>query len=163
MTGTLKGLAAFELGDVLGEPTLAARGAQGFIWKVQTTTGAYAAKQLQPSVDAPPVPFDVAFQQVARDASVPLPAPVLTPDGLAVVDRVRVYEWVDLAPELPRPVSVDRATEAGDLLGRIHRLGIPPNGETGSWYLVPPSEEQWRQVVDDARARDVTSPWIDVV
>jgi Ser/Thr protein kinase RdoA (MazF antagonist) len=60
-------------------------------------------------------------------------------------------------------VSVDRATEAGDLLGRIHRLGIPPDGETGSWYLVPPSEEQWRQVVDDARARDVTSPWIDLV
>ena len=163
MTGTLEGLAAFELGDVLGEPALAARGAQGFIWKVQTTTGAYAVKQMQPWVDAPAVPFDVAVQQAARDAGVPLPAPVLTPDGLAVVDRVRVYEWVDLASELPRPVSVDRASEVGDLLGRIHRLGIPPHGETGSRFLVPPSEEQWRQVLDDARARDVTSQWIDVV
>ena len=50
VTGTLEGLAAFELGDVLGQPTLAARGAQGFIWKVQTTTGAYAVRQPQPLV-----------------------------------------------------------------------------------------------------------------
>ncbi|HVM51705.1 MAG TPA: phosphotransferase, partial [Acidimicrobiales bacterium] len=87
---------------------------------------------------------------------------VLTPTGAAVIDRVRVYEWIDLAPDLARPVSVERATEVGDLLGRIHRLGIPPVGETNAWYLSPPSEAQWRQVFDDARSRDVTSPWIDV-
>ncbi len=163
MTGTLAGLVAFELGDVLGEPVVAARGAQGFIWKVQTTTGTYAVKQLQPWVDVPPVPFDVRVQVAARDAGVPLPAPVLTPDGLAVVDRVRVYEWVELAAELPRPVSVERAAEVGDLLGRIHRLGIPPVGETPSRLFVPPSEEQWRQLFADARARGVTSPLIEIV
>jgi Ser/Thr protein kinase RdoA (MazF antagonist) len=163
VTGALDGLAEFELGELLTEPALAARGAQGVIWKVQTATGDYAVKQLQPWVDTTPVPLDIAFQHAARDAGVPLPAPVLTPDGVALVDRLRVYEWVDLAPELRAPVSVDRAAEAGDLLGRIHRLAIPAHGQTGAWYLVPPSEEQWRQVIADARARKVASHWLDVV
>jgi Ser/Thr protein kinase RdoA (MazF antagonist) len=163
VTAELDGIAAFDLGDVVREPTLAARGAQGFVWRVQTTSGTYAVKQLQPWVEADPVPFDIAVQLAAREAGIPMPAPVLTADGRAVVDRVRVYEWIELAPQLRWPDASERAGEAGDLLGRIHRLGVSPVGETSTWFLLPPTEAQWRQVIGDARVRHVTSPWIDVV
>lgn len=159
----LESFARFALGDVVGEPVQAARGAQGFIWKVTTSTGTYAVKQLQPWVEVEPVPFDVRVQLAARDAGIPLPSPVLAPSGDAVIDRVRVYEWVDVGPQLPAPVPLERASEAGELLGRIHRLGVPPIGETGEWYFVSPTEEDWQRVIDDASERGVTSGWIDAV
>ena len=152
-------LAPFDLGDVVGEPALVARGAQGLIWRVRTARGVYAVKRLQPWVAFPPVPFDVGVQLAALAAGVPLPAPVLAPDGRAVVGRIRVYEWVELGPALEGPVTSERAAEVGDLLGRIHRLGVPPEGETGEWFLVPPTEAQWRQVLDT----DVASPWVELV
>ena len=96
---------SFGLGVVVGEPTVAARGANGWIWKVATDSGLYAVKQLQDWVDAPEVPFDVEVQLAAARAGVALPRPVLTPEGKAVVNGVRAYEWLELGGELAVPVA----------------------------------------------------------
>jgi Ser/Thr protein kinase RdoA (MazF antagonist) len=139
--------ATFDLGAVAATPALAARGANGFIWKVVTDRGAFAVKRLQPWIDEPAVPFDVGVQLAAVEAGVPLPLPVLTPEGAAFVDSTRVYEWVDADEALDTPVDVDRATEIGTLLGRLHRLEIEPPPAFNVWYEVPPTRDDWQDVV----------------
>ena len=161
--GVFTALAVFDLGSATAAPVFVARGAQGSVWKTSTETGTYAVKLLQPWVQMPALPFDVVVQQAAIKNGIPLPKPVLTPDGRAVVNGLRVYEWVDLAEVLHAPVSPSRAAEAGELLGRIHRLGVPSDGEPDPWYLTPPSREAWQQLLDDADSRGVDSPWIDEV
>jgi len=149
----------FGLGPLIGEPTPAARGANGWIWKLVTDSGQYAVKQLQDWVDASEVPFDVEFQLAAARAGVALPRPVLTPEGAAVVDRVRVYEWVELGDEMAVPVSTDVATQAGEILGRIHSIGLPPPQDLDPWYVTPPGREQWESVVE--QATESGQPWTE--
>ena len=151
--------ATFALGSVIEPPTLAARGAQGFIWKVTTDRGVFAVKRLQPWVETDPVPFDVHVQHAAEVAGIPLPRPVLTAAGEAIVDLTRVYEWVDLLPATPTPVTPDVAHEVGDLLGRLHRLALPPaQQEVGEWFTHPPRLEEWRDV--ERRGADADAPWM---
>lgn len=149
--------ARFALGDVVGEPTFVARGAMGLIWRVTTTSGEFAVKQLQEWAEVGDIPFDIELQCAAAQAGVPLPRPVLTPDGIAVADRVRVYEWVDLADALAVPVPSGVAARVGEILGRIHALGVAPPQDPDTWYDTPPTREQWESVV--ARAVQSRQPW----
>lgn len=149
--------AAFDLGSVINAPALAARGANGFIWKLCTNRGVYAVKRLQHWAVSEAVPFDIGVQLAAADAGIPLPRPVLTPDGSAIVDRTRAYEWVDLASELAPPVSPHVAREVGSVLGRLHRLGIPSPAETDPWYLQPPTLDDWRAL--EPRGSVAGTPW----
>ena len=149
--------AGFDLGSVIDAPVLAARGANGFVWKLCTDRGVFAVKRLQQWAASDAVPFDIGVQQAAADAGIPLPRPMLTPDGVAIVDRTRVYEWVDLATELATPVSPHVAREVGSLLGRLHRLGIPPPAETDPWYLQPPTLDDWR--ADERHGSMAGAPW----
>jgi len=146
----------FGLGDVMAEPTLAARGANGFIWKLVTNRGAFAVKRLQPWVLDERLPFDVAVQLAAADAGIPLPRPVLTPDGAAMADRSRVYEWADVGPPY-EAITTDLAQTLGDILGRLHALAIPPPQPIDDWYTTAPSHEQWLDLLD--RGRAVDAPW----
>ncbi len=152
----------FDLGDITADPTLVARGANGLIWKVTTDSGVFAVKQLQEWADAPAVPFDVEVQLAAARAGVRLPQPVMTPDGIAVVERGRVYEWVDLLPEMRLPVPIAIAASIGDVLGRIHRLDVAaPTDRLDDWDTVPPRPEQWESLV--ARATKSGQPWAQVL
>lgn len=151
--------ATFALGSIVEPPTLAARGAQGFIWKVTTDRGTFAVKRLQPWVETEPVPFDIHVQHAAEAAGIPLPRPVLTPTGEAIVDHTRAYEWIDLLPATPTPVTPDVAREVGDLVGRLHRLALPPaQDEVSSWFLEPPSADDWRDLARRGAAAD--APWM---
>ena len=151
--------ATFGIGSVLESPTLAARGANGFIWKVITDRGAFAVKRLQPWVESEAVPFDVHVQHAAEAAGIPLPRPVLTPTGDAMVEHVRVYEWVDLLPATPTPVTPAVAREVGDLLGRLHRMALPPASDAvGTWFVQPPTLEDWRDL--ERRGAEADAPWM---
>jgi Ser/Thr protein kinase RdoA (MazF antagonist) len=149
--------ATFELGDVVAEPTLAARGANGFIWKLTTTRGAFAVKRLQPWVLDERLPFDVTVQVAAADAGIPLPRPVLTPDGAAMADRSRVYEWAAVDRPYEAPITTALARTLGDILGRLHALAIEPPQPIDDWYTTPPSHEQWLDLLE--RGRAVGAPW----
>lgn len=149
--------ATFDLGHVVATPTLAARGANGFIWKLTTTRGAFAVKRLQPWVPHERVPFDVVVQLAAADAGIPLPRPVLSPDGAAMVDNTRVYEWVDLDPAFETPVRTELARTLGDILGRLHALRIEPPEPIDSWYTTPPGHDVWSELLERGRAAD--APW----
>lgn len=150
--------ATFALGSVVEPPTLVARGATGFIWKVTTDRGSFAVKRLQSWVTPDPMPFDVHVQHAAEGVGIPLPRPVLTPGGEAMVEHTRVYEWVDLLPAHPTPAAPAVATEVGDLLGRLHRLALPPaDPGVDRWYLDPPTVDDWRDVL--RRGTDGGMPW----
>jgi Ser/Thr protein kinase RdoA (MazF antagonist) len=149
--------ATFDLDTVVAPPALAARGANGFIWKLTTTRGAFAVKRLLPWVPHERVPFDVGVQLAAADAGIPLPRPVLTPDGAAMVDRTRVYEWVDVDPPLDTPIGSDLARTLGGILGRLHSLGIEPAQPINDWYTDPPSRDGWVDLLERGRAAD--APW----
>jgi Ser/Thr protein kinase RdoA (MazF antagonist) len=70
-----------------------------------------------------------------------------------------VYEWVDLLPATPTPVTPVVAREVGDLLGRLHRLALPPaRDEVSSWFVQPPRLEDWRDVA--RRGAEAEAPWM---
>jgi hypothetical protein len=75
----------FSLGAVITEPEFVARGAMGTVWRLETGAGRWAVKWLFPWSPADPRPADVAVQIAAAAAGIPLPPPVLLPDGAAVI------------------------------------------------------------------------------
>ena len=86
----------------------------GFVFRLTTTTGTCAVKQLiHPQVELD-VRGDVEFVAAARAASVPTPAILSTLDGNVLLDlpdaQVRVTEWVDLR-------AVDPAAAGAALAG----------------------------------------------
>lgn len=152
---------AFGLGEVRGEPTFAARGELGYVWRLATERGTWAVKRLVEPV-GPETGEDVGFQLAVRAAGVPLPEPVRTPTGAAVVvgpDGVghRVYAWVDFDPG----GRVDPAA-AGELLARIHRVAWPAGGSAmHPWFREPPPEGRWPELVDAARRAG--APWSELL
>jgi Ser/Thr protein kinase RdoA (MazF antagonist) len=154
----------FALGPVLAEPVVAARGEMGRIWRLDTSAGRWALKEVfRPEPAAAELALvDVAFQEAALIAGVRLPRPRRAPDGRVLIqvgpedDRrsVRVYSWVDLQE---RAAARVRATEAGAILGRLHGLALADDRPIHPWYrtAVPPGS--WAALV--ARAADASAPW----
>lgn len=155
--------AAFMLGPVTAEPRFVERGAMGEIWRVDTGDRSWAVKRLFPWADYPAHPFDVAVQRAAADRGIPLPAPVIADSGTVVTrreQRFRVYEWVDLGPQLTPPIPAERAAEAGGLLGRIHSLGMaPPTEPIDGWYLETHDQAAWHAMSE--RARRAGAAWAE--
>ena len=151
---------AFALGEPRGEPAFVARGAMGELWRVETSDGRrWAVKALFDWAPEDPFPPDVAFQRAAAGLGIHLPAPRVAPDGRAVVDRTRVYEWVDLAPPLPRPVDAATVAEVGGVLGRLHALALAPapGDEVDEWYVTAPSRSDLAALAE--RAAGAGRPW----
>lgn len=154
---------ALALGRVEAGPVFVARGAMGEVWRLDTETGAWAVKALFEWGEAPVRPGDVDVQLAALGAGIRLPRPVLTADGRAVVTvsgaRYRAYEWVDLDPPTPRPAPPPRAAEAGDLLGRMHKLELPADGDVDEWYRVPAPAGELEALAERAVAEG--RPWAE--
>jgi Ser/Thr protein kinase RdoA (MazF antagonist) len=157
---------AYGLGRPRGAPSVAARGALGRIWRLETTSGTWAVKELlryeAESVDATAV-ADVAFQEAALAAGVPMPHPILARSGDVLTDvgtageprLVRVYTWVDLAS---RDIAPDLAEVAG-ILGRLHGLGLPDDRPRLEWFTAAPPAERWPVLLAEVRAS--APPWLD--
>ncbi len=148
---------AYGLGNPIGPPVFAARGELGRIWRLDTSAGTWAIKELlEPPTEAEAAD-DVAFQEAAIRVGVPMPRPVLTRDGTvlarsAAVDRgliIRAYTWVDLAG---REAVADLAG-AGQILGRLHALAYPDPRTSDPWFTAPVDEERWDALVAATEAQ----------
>jgi Ser/Thr protein kinase RdoA (MazF antagonist) len=155
--------AEFGLGRVLGEPVVAARGELGRIWRLETATGRWALKELlRPRPEAASQALaDVAFQEAALTAGIPMPRPIVARDGSVLVEvgppadrrSVRVYTWVDL---LGRD-AVLPLEEVAAILGRLHALAIRDGRRIDSWFRDPVPAAEWPEV--RAAARAAGQPW----
>jgi Ser/Thr protein kinase RdoA (MazF antagonist) len=159
---------AFDLGRPRGVPVVAARGELGRIWRLETERGPWAVKELLRFDGATVVASaraDVAFQEIAIAAGIPMPRPVRSTRGEVLVDLgeavgtrfVRVYTWVELAARTATPpLDVVAA-----ILGRLHRAAPPDARPMDRWYVTPPPPGVWpgRQ----AAARRSGATWADAL
>jgi Ser/Thr protein kinase RdoA (MazF antagonist) len=156
--------AVFDLGRVIAEPVVAARGEMGRIWRVETSTGRWALKEVfRPEPAAAELArADAAFQEAALIGGVRLPRPRRAPDGRVLIEvgpaddrrSVRVYEWVDLQE---RTAATVPATEAGAILGRLHGLALTDERPIHPWYRTVVPLSAWAPLVE--RATDAHAPW----
>ncbi len=128
----------FDLGAVSAPLSLADRGEQARIWRLETERGVFAVKQALAGFAPRSDGVDVAFQEaVLAQTDVLMPAPVRRPDGsvLAPVagELVRVAEWVDLRAADP---GLD-PRRIGALLAALHRVELDVPGEVDPWYWAP--------------------------
>jgi Ser/Thr protein kinase RdoA (MazF antagonist) len=123
----------FALGENSVLEGVASGGELGQVWRLETSTGTWAVKELfhrEPEADAR---LSAKFQEVAVRAGVPAPAVVRTADRRVLLDldgrQFRVFSWVDILPPDP---DVDPGM-VGVLVAGIHRLGHPSIGPARSW------------------------------
>ena len=124
-----------------------ARGLQGLVWRLQTSGGVFALKELLIRVEEEPMRVNADFTAAAVAEGVAAPVSVPTTDGglLAELDgaQVRVYEWVDLREP---DIGLD-PTVIGRTVAAIHRAGVPTTGDVEPWYAEPVGELAWRELV----------------
>ena len=107
--------AAFGLGRPLGPAVAAARGELGRIWRLETLTGTWAVKEIFSPDSEADAAADVAFQEAALAAGIPMPRPVRASTGTVMTEvdaadrraTVRVYTWVDIAQPVRRAAATD--------------------------------------------------------
>jgi Ser/Thr protein kinase RdoA (MazF antagonist) len=156
--------AAFALGRATGAAVPVARGEMGRVWRVDTDRGWFAVKELLEPMDEASAQADIAFQLAAIDTGVPMPRPILQPDGaaLATVERpggstatFRAYTWMDLAD----PVLAAAPGVAATLLARLHALDLPADAPMDPWFCEPLGPDGWAALRDAVRA--AAPPWLD--
>lgn len=155
---------AFALGAPNADAVPVARGEMGRIWRVETDRGRVAVKELFYPMDEADAQADVAFQRAALDAGLPVPRPIVRPDGrvLQAIERhdgsvalFRAYAWVDLTdpPRAPRPAVAAR------LLARLHRLDRPADAQMSEWFSEPLGAEGWASL--RGAVREGAPSWLE--
>jgi Ser/Thr protein kinase RdoA (MazF antagonist) len=132
-----------------------ARGEQGEVWRLVTSSGPWAVKLLFERPDPAAVQADASYQEAVRAAGVPMPRARRTIDGEVVCmvedDWVRVYDWVVLQEPDPR---VDPAA-VGELIAGIHRVRrLSPARPVDPWYCEPVGAARWDELVGILTARE---------
>jgi Ser/Thr protein kinase RdoA (MazF antagonist) len=155
--------ARFGLGEPSGPAIPAARGELGRIWRLPTARGVWALKEVfepGPSAAADAV-RDVAFQERALAAGIPMPRPIVAPDGAALAEvgpdddrrAVRIYTWADLqGRDVTAPVA-----EVAAILGRLHAIAPPDDRPVHAWFREPPDPADLEALLD--RTRAAGAPW----
>lgn len=132
-----------------------ARGRVGAIWRLDTTCGSWAVKEVSDdaAVQRAGLLEGAAFQEAVALAGIPVPLVRRTIDG-ELIARVgetsaRVFGWVDLEPPDPRlePVAL------GSLVARLHRVRFAGRTGTDDWYRRAMGERRWRTVIAALRER----------
>ena len=156
--------ACYRLGELVGEPQEVAGGLLHQMWRLATTDGVFAVKQLNPAVmgrqgirDAYRLTEQIATAMAAH--GIPAVASLhCQGDPLLEIDEITVivYRWIDGEILPVGPVEPELARLMGKLLGRMHtlRLQLPA--------LQPPI---WEPFLDDEwdmltyHAADRSLPW----
>lgn len=154
---------AFDLGRPIGELARVEGGRLNRMWKLRTTDGCFAIKQLNATVVArhPRVldRFRASEQIAATFAMAGIPAVVARDaetDPLREVEGrwFLVYPWIDGAAADLATVTVEQARTAGELIGRLHRRDLKHAGVPAvDWRSV--SAEQWAALAERSRGQ----PW----
>ena len=135
----------------MGPPEAAARGELGRIWRLETSTGTWAVKEIFDPGSEAKAQADVAFQEAALAAGIPMPRPIRRAGGTVMTEveapgrraTVRVYSWVDIA----QPVHRAEATDAAAILARLHALAIPDERSMDPWFTDPVATDRWREIL----------------
>ena len=151
--------AAFGLGEPVSLTGPVARGRLGAIWRLDTAHGSYAVKVTDDPPDPLEVERDAAYQDAFRAGGVPMPALVRSTTGAVLAEvagrLLRVYTWVDVAPEDRRldPGAVGR------LLARAHGVRLPAEGPVDPWFTEPVGPGGWQELL--VRLRAAGAPYAD--
>jgi Ser/Thr protein kinase RdoA (MazF antagonist) len=131
-----------------------ARGEQGEVWRLETSSGIWAVKVLFELPEVAEARADADYQEAVLRAGVPMPAVRRTADGdvLCELDGlwVRVYEWVDVLEPDPwlDPASV------GTLVAGIHGVrSISPDRPVDRWYGEPVGADRWDELLASLAVR----------
>ena len=149
---------AFDLGDgaVLSSGPVA-RGEQGQVWQLTTSTGPWAVKESFRPVD--PAELTAAADFAAAAAALGVFSPTSRRDRDGHLSRsigsasVQVGQWVDLLP--PDPLLDPRAV--GRALAGIHRTRLPAIGPDDPWFSDPVGAEEWEDL--ERRLVDAEAPF----
>ena len=149
----------FALGDraVLSGPV--ARGELGQVWRLSTSRGTWAVKELfERQTESDAAEF-ADYQDAVRDAGVPVPAVVRADDGTVLLNvgstQVRIYEWVDIdEPD----VYLDPAA-VGRLVATIHRVDFPGRIPVDGWYTDPVGAARWDALFQSLA--DANAPFVN--
>jgi Ser/Thr protein kinase RdoA (MazF antagonist) len=134
---------AYGLGEPLGPPVYAARGELGLIWRLRTSGGSWAVKELLAPAEESAARADTEFQFAAVDAGVRLPRPVLTAGGEVLFDgRLRVCQWVDLVPG-----ELVTGAELGAVTALLHGIRHPAAGPVIPWFSQPVGRAGWEALL----------------
>ena len=129
----------FDLGAPIGAPTAVSGGLTNRLWRVTTTNGVFAVKQMNRDPDRADYVawFDRAFtlEQAAFRAGIPMPrpVPVASTGGclgeLQLADTgaitVRAHEWVEGEPLSNGEIyPAEVAARVAVILANIHALGL---------------------------------------
>lgn len=151
--------AVFGLGDAVAFAGPVARGRVGEIWRLDTSSGAYAVKTWRQRPDPAEVDADTAVQEHFLAAGVPMPAPVRTTGGAVLAEvggvLLRVHTWVEVLPE---DRGLDPAA-VGGLLALLHRSAPPAAGPVDPWFCEPVGAAGWAELVAALRAGG--APFVD--
>jgi Ser/Thr protein kinase RdoA (MazF antagonist) len=140
----------FHLG---GYPRLSdgpvAQGKEGVVWRLDTSDGSWAVKELFYPPDPEEARLASVFQEAAFEAGVPTPKVRRSAEGSVFVTiagrQVRVFEWVDL---LPADLGIDPVL-VGSVVAAIHNVSILEVGALDPWYHEPIGADRWDQLVED--------------
>jgi len=121
--------AAFGLGRGARLEGPAARGEQGRVWRLTTSSGDFAVKQSFSPVDPAEAEFDAAFQEVALAAGVPLPGVVRTTEGRVLAEVSGGAVRVHTEPIHPWYVEPVGAEGWAELVADLTTAGAPFAGD----------------------------------
>jgi Ser/Thr protein kinase RdoA (MazF antagonist) len=138
--------AEFDLGEVVTHEGPTGRGEWGFVFRLTTSAGDWAVKQLiEPQVEAA-VREDVDLVAAARGAGVPTPAMLTSRAGCVLLEvdgqQLRVSQWVDLR-------DVDRMLDpsaVGSTLAALHRTPFDGSRGEDPWYRAPVGARRWDEL-----------------
>ncbi len=168
-------LAAFgEPGEVTAYAEVAG-GWSNRVWRLTTTRGDYAVKELRNAWGEPRwlewLDEGWRLELAARDAGLAMPEPVANPvtgEALAYVVRsdgpdeapVRLHRWVESAPVPREPVAPDLARWVGSTLATVHALALRPTApDLYSGRVGLTTADVWPDLV--ARSRAAGAPWAE--
>ena len=145
----------FGLGDdgkIVGS---AARGEQGQVWRLTSSRGMFAVKEMFKAWTEDEVRVAADYQDAVTAAGVHVPRIIRTTDGDVLFDggddrpTVRVYGWTDLRG--PDPL-LDPA-EVGRTVAAIHHVHRTDAGPVHPWYTEPVGAARWDELRDAAREK----------
>jgi hypothetical protein len=124
-----------------------ARGEQGQVWRLSTSLGTWAVKELLVRQSQSDACADADYQDAVRAAGVPMPGVVRTTTGDVLADLgpvlVRAYEWVDLhGPDL----GLDPA-DVASVVASVHRVRVSGDGQVDPWHAEPVGSDRWDELV----------------
>jgi thiamine kinase-like enzyme len=157
------------LGDPLTEPTVVTGGLLHRMWKLTTTQGTFAVKQLNAAIMQRPHIHDeyrLAEQVASLMATHRIPALAALPnaqgDVLYDVDQMSllVYKWIDGETLSAAAVDHVRARQIGSILARMHALQLEfPASASLEWEHF--HDDDWDVLT--FQASELALPWTNRV